>query len=196
MGVDAAAALAQWLCWLAEGWLAEVLPEVEALRDVPQDPRYHREGDALTHTLLAVRQVDEEEDERVFWGVLLHDIGKATTTRFEEGRWRSRGHCESGSNLAEQVMLRLGRDDIAADVAWLVRHHQFHLSWRAPDLSRLTRRQARFCDHRLFPLLVRVAAIDAEASVGCSNKGEILQRIVHLAGADRHGPGDKDGGRA
>ena len=180
----AAASRDLWQAWLKESRLGEVLPEVEALRGVPQDPCYHQEGDALAHTLLAVEQVDEEDDERIFWAVLLHDIGKAVTTRFEDGRWRSRGHCQAGAALAKAVMGRLGWPELAADVAWLVRHHQFHLAWRQSSSKRLSRRQKNFCSQKLFPLLVRVAQIDAKASLGVSQKGKWLEDIVSQAIAE------------
>lgn len=180
---NAAAALNLFRNWCAAGRLGEVLPEVEALRDVPQDTLYHQEGDALAHTLLAVAQVKDEDDERVFWAVLLHDIGKAATTRLIEGRWRSRGHCRTGAELAKGVLERLGQADLAPEVAWLVRHHQFHLNWNIQDGRSLSTRQQRFCSLPLFPLLVRVAGIDALASRGASRKGEILQEVVKLAAA-------------
>lgn len=177
----AAAGRGLWQSWLNESRLGAVLPEVEALRGVPQDPCYHQEGDALAHTLLAVEQVDEEDDERIFWAVLLHDIGKAVTTRFENGRWRSRGHCQVGAALTKGVMERLGRAELAGDVAWLVRHHQFHLAWHQSVSKRLSRRQKNFCRQKLFPLLVRVVQIDAKASFGVSQKGKWLEDIVSQA---------------
>ena len=61
--------------------LSVILPEVYALEDVPQPPDYHPEGDALTHTLLAVRHLPPDPDRRLAWAALLHDVGKAATTR-------------------------------------------------------------------------------------------------------------------
>ena len=63
--------------WLEEGVFAERLPEVERLKGVLQPEEYHGEGDAFVHTMLAVAAVPDEEDIRVFWGTLLHDIGKS-----------------------------------------------------------------------------------------------------------------------
>jgi putative nucleotidyltransferase with HDIG domain len=167
--------------WVARGHLEKMLPEVAALRGVLQPVRYHREGDALRHTLLALKQVRDEDDERVFWAVLLHDIGKARTTRFEDGRWRSPGHAEAGADMAKFVLRRIGRSDLAEDVAWLVRHHQFPLSWGESVRFGLSKRQCRFCRQELFPVLVQVVRADAVATVGASRKGELLNRIVQLA---------------
>lgn len=170
--------------WVARGHLEEMLPEVAALRGVLQPACYHREGDALRHTLLALKQVRNEDDERVFWAVLLHDIGKAHTTRFEDGRWRSPGHDEVGAGMAKSALRRIGRSDLAEDVAWLVRHHQFPLSWGESVRFGLSRRQRHFCRQELFPLLVRVVRADAAATVGASRKGELLTRILQLAAED------------
>ncbi len=169
--------------WLERGEMGTQLPEVLALKGVPQPPEFHREGDVLSHTLLALDVVADEEDERVFWAVLLHDLGKAATTRFEGGRWRARGHAEAGARPARMVMKRIGRADLAGDVAWLVRHHHFYFSWGNLPAGGLSRRQLQFCRHPLFPLLLRVAEADAAGSLGHSRKGRLLSRIRALAEA-------------
>ncbi|ABA88715.1 metal-dependent phosphohydrolase, putative [Syntrophotalea carbinolica DSM 2380] len=169
--------------WQDRGEWADLLPEVLALQDVPQPPEYHGEGDVLSHTLLALDVVDDDDDERVFWAVLFHDLGKATMTRFEGGRWRARGHAEFGAAIALSVMHRLGRGDIASDVAWLVSHHHFYFGWGKIRGSRLSKRQLLFCRQPLFPLLIRVAEADAAGSIGISRKGRMLERIRNLAEA-------------
>ncbi len=166
--------------WLEEGTFVTRLPEVIALRGVPQPPEYHGEGDAYVHTLLAIREVDDSADPRVFWGVLLHDIGKAAVTEFFKDRWRSFGHEQAGAEMVPQVMARLGFPELAADVTWLVRHHDFILSWEIRPEMKLTARQRRFTEHPLFPLLLQVAAADAAASWGRSRKGEQLRILAEL----------------
>jgi putative nucleotidyltransferase with HDIG domain len=158
--------------WLADGSFAERVPEVAALRGVPQPPEYHGEGDAYAHTLFAVEAVADDADPRVFWGALLHDIGKARTTELTHGHWHSYGHEAAGAQLAQAIMARLGFPELADDVAWLVRHHDFLLSWQLKLGAKLTPRQRRFTQHPLFPLLLKVSAADAAASWGKSRKGE------------------------
>ncbi len=166
--------------WLEDETFAARLPEVTALRGVPQPPEHHGEGDAFTHTLLAIAEVDDEADPRVFWGVLLHDIGKAAVTEFIGGRWRSFGHEKAGAGLVPQILARLGFPDLAADVTWLVRHHDFILSWEVRPEMKLTGRQRRFTELPLFPLLLQVAAADAASSWGRSRKGEHLRILAEL----------------
>lgn len=167
--------------WKKSGEIETLLPEVAALRGVPQPEEYHREGDVYTHTLLALESVAEDEDERIFWAVLLHDLGKATVTRYEGGRWRARGHAEAGADAVRNVMQRVGKQAIAADVAWLVRHHHFYFSWGKIGKRGLSKRQRQFCRHPLFPLLLRVVEADAAGSVGASRKGRLIARIRALA---------------
>jgi tRNA nucleotidyltransferase (CCA-adding enzyme) len=85
------------------GMLASVAPELVPLAETPQDPKWHPEGDVWTHTLLAMDQavpliagLDRPRALTVMLATLCHDLGKPSTTRFEEGRIRSRGHEEAG----------------------------------------------------------------------------------------------------
>lgn len=85
------------------GMLPAVAPELEPLADTPQDPEWHPEGDVWTHTLQALDQaalllegLDRPRALAVMLGTLCHDLGKPSTTRFEDGRTRSRGHEEAG----------------------------------------------------------------------------------------------------
>jgi putative nucleotidyltransferase with HDIG domain len=145
--------------------LPEILPEVFALADVPQPPEYHPEGDALTHTLLALRHLPPVPDRRLAWAALLHDVGKALTTREIRGRLRAYDHDRKGAELAATILSRLGMEErAAADVVWLVRHHMFALSWQVRDEYGLTRNQWRFIEDRRFPLLLNLLEVDALAS--------------------------------
>ncbi|RME39115.1 MAG: HD domain-containing protein [Deltaproteobacteria bacterium] len=158
--------------------LPQVLPEVAALAGVPQPPDYHGEGDALEHTRLTVAALAPDADARLVWAAALHDVGKATTTRLVDGRWRAHGHDRLSGERAAQVLSRFNAEQMAEDVAWLVRHHHFALSWRIPPGGRLTGRQKRFCRHPLFPLLVDLCRADAAASYGISTKERWLDQVL------------------
>ena len=87
----------------AWGMLPAVAPELVPLAQTPQDPEWHPEGDVWTHTLQCldeaaalVAELDRARALTVMLGALCHDLGKPATTRFEEGRIRSRGHEEAG----------------------------------------------------------------------------------------------------
>jgi tRNA nucleotidyltransferase (CCA-adding enzyme) len=118
------------------GWLA-LYPELAALRGVQQDPEWHPEGDAWVHTKwvtdAAARIADREalpRDERValLLGALCHDLGKAVTTVFARGRWRSPGHDEAGARLARTFLASIGAPDkVIGKVTELTLHHMAHL---------------------------------------------------------------------
>jgi len=67
------------------GWL-KFYPELEALVDCQQDPKWHPEGDVWVHTLhclnafAQMRTGDDWEDLVVGFAVLCHDLGKAVTS--------------------------------------------------------------------------------------------------------------------
>jgi len=153
--------------WLETGDIETILPEVAALRGVQQPPEFHPEGDAFVHTMQAVAEVDDADESFVFWAVLLHDIGKKMTTEFLDGRWRSHGHAEAGSKMVPEILKRVGVESIADDVAWLVKHHHYHHAWNLKPGQPLSRRQQRFTEHTLFPLLLKVCAADSAGRKKC-----------------------------
>ncbi len=171
-------------CWRREGRFDLLFPEVAALHGVPQPEEYHAEGDAFTHTMLALAAVDADADPRVFWGVLLHDIGKVATTAFIKGRWRAHGHDAAGAALVPAIMDRIGYPELGADVAWLVRQHLFHFSWQLREDGCLTKRQRRFAEHPLFPLLLETCAADAAGSSGDSGKGRKIELLAGIYAED------------
>lgn len=181
--------------WLSDGSFDDRLPEVAALRGVQQPEEYHAEGDAFTHTMLAMKAVDDDADQRVFWGTLLHDIGKAEKTRFEGGRWRSKGHAEAGAEMVPAIMERVGLPHLSRDVFWLVKHHLFHFSWNLGNELRLTGNQRKFMEHPLFPQLLQVCIADADASYGRSNKGKKIMQIGEIF-EEEYGGGEKQGVRS
>ena len=88
-----------------------------------------------------------------------------------------------GAEMVPEILHRFDLKHLAADVAWLVKHHGFMLSWGG-ELNTLTNKQKRFCDHHLFNLLVEVATADATASHGKSTKLDLLRNIVELCNID------------
>lgn len=154
------------------GMLATVAPELVPLAATPQDPEWHPEGDVWTHTLQAVDQaasllegLDRPRALAVMLGTLCHDLGKPSTTRFEDGRTRSRGHEEAGVAPTETLLDRwnvhslLGYD-LRAQVLGLVANH-LKPGQLYDDRERVSdgaiRRLARKCEP---DLLYRVSRAD------------------------------------
>src|SRR6202046_1138199 len=66
--------------WDQSGLLADILPEVAAMKGVAQPPEFHPEGDVWTHTLIMLDGL-ESPSPALALGVLLHDVGKPGTFR-------------------------------------------------------------------------------------------------------------------
>ncbi len=122
------------------GLIAEVLPEVAALRGVDQPPVFHPEGDVWEHTLRMLDLLPEGADMRLAWGTLLHDIGKAET-RFEDTTGvHFYGHVRRGEEIAAAIFsrLRFSREETET-VCALVRDHMLFMNVREMRPNRLKR---------------------------------------------------------
>jgi tRNA nucleotidyltransferase (CCA-adding enzyme) len=94
------------------GRLSELLPELAVLATVPQDARWHPEGDVLEHTLQAVDSAAadpaEQLDRRVLiYSALCHDLGKASTTVVTPEKISSYRHELVGVPLSHRLLKRL-----------------------------------------------------------------------------------------
>jgi tRNA nucleotidyltransferase (CCA-adding enzyme) len=169
--------------WAARrlGITEKLWPEIHALIDCPQDPEFHPEGDVFIHTGMVIDQARALVDDlpypkqiAVMLGALCHDFGKPATTRFEDGKVRSRGHEEAGLAPTESFLCRLKlhtlagydvRKQVLALVAYhLTPSHYYKSQARGELVSDGTfRRLAR----RVEPeLLYRVARADCLGRTG------------------------------
>ena len=109
----------------ASGMLADLLPEVAAMKGVEQPPEYHPEGDVWVHTLLLLEKLDHPTAALAL-GALLHDVGKPPTFRVA-GRIRFDGHVEAGVRLARGILsrLRFSREETVQVEALVANHMRF-----------------------------------------------------------------------
>ena len=105
-------------------------PELKALIGVPQDPKWHPEGDVWTHTLMVIDEAArlrvgiEKKDLILMFGALCHDFGKPLTTKFLNGRWRSPSHDKNGIEPTLQFLQKLTDDrDLIKQVTGMVKEH-------------------------------------------------------------------------
>jgi predicted kinase len=159
---------------------------VRAMRDVPQDPVHHAEGNVWIHTrmvlealtaLPAWRALDAGAREIVFLGSLLHDVAKPRCTRIEDdGRVTARGHSARGAILARRILWRMGVPFTTREaVCSLVRHHQVPFFLIEKDDAARTARaisQNARCDH-----LSLVAEADARGR-RCADGQRLLDNIA------------------
>ena len=152
------------------GLLQAVLPEVAAMRGVPQDAEFHPEGDVWTHVQLLFEHLDEPSAE-LAWGALLHDIGKPSTMVRAE-RIRFHGHDAVGAKMAAAICGRLRMSNEARRViGTLVADHMrisHVLQMRPSTLVRLLREPH-------FPELLELHRADCLASHGKLDLYEFCQ---------------------
>lgn len=95
--------------------LRDWFPEAEALIGVPQEPRFHPEGDVWNHTMLvldnAAKLRSQAKEPLAFMlAALCHDFGKVKATQTIDGRIRALGHEEAGVPITEAFLLRLTKE--------------------------------------------------------------------------------------
>jgi len=102
---------------------------LRCLLDTPQSPEHHPEGNVWNHTMLvldnAAKVKNLSENPRAFmWSALLHDLGKATTTKVRKEKITSYDHDKVGAELSRQFLEALTGDvQLIKQVATLVRWH-------------------------------------------------------------------------
>lgn len=150
----------------------DTLPsELKALVGVPQCPVHHPEGCAFSHSRhvlnemasIVSREAIIGERRLVFmFAALTHDLGKATTTKFniEKGKWTAYGHDVASVPLARSLMKSVGHEKLFAQVAPLVRHHMAHC--RQGFTEKAVRKLAR----ELQPMTIADLCLLMEADCG------------------------------
>jgi len=149
----------------ATGWV-QYFPELQALIDCPQDPKWHPEGDVWQHTLYCLdffarqRIGDDWEDLVVGLAVLCHDLGKPATTAFSDGHWRSPRHDMAGEAPTRALLARFTqhRDLIEAVVPLVLCHMRPHMLYQQQGGSGAIRRLSR--DVGRLDRLIRVLRAD------------------------------------
>lgn len=169
----------------------------EALRQTPQSPVNHAEGDVLVHTRMVCdalkglpeyKQLNQRQQHIVYVAALLHDIGKIHTTRFVDGDWHTPHHAPTGSNMVREMLWReyglCGNKElieIREAICLLIRYHSYPpvaIEKENPQL-RLHRMAANGLlapdiSIRLLCLLCKADMLGRE----CDDKQEVLDRIT------------------
>lgn len=149
------------------GWMGS-FPEVQALMGVEQDPAWHPEGDVFVHTAHALdfvgqhlRTSRDEDDLVLATAVMCHDLGKAGTTQWRDGRWRAHGHEAAGEPPTRALLERFGQVRLADAVVPLVRDHLAPVQLAQADASASAVRR----------LAARVPRLDLLALVAVADSG-------------------------
>lgn len=111
----------------------EIHPQLISLVNVPQDKKWHPEGDAWMHTLMAVDEaanicrsvnISEKNYFTIMLAVMCHDLGKATCSQEVDGKIVSYGHEKAGVVPAKDFLQSIGVDKESEErVVKLVANH-------------------------------------------------------------------------
>jgi tRNA nucleotidyltransferase (CCA-adding enzyme) len=160
------------------GVVDRLWPELKALVGCEQEPEWHPEGDVWVHTLMVtdeararIEDLDHPRAVVMMLSALCHDMGKPSTTRFEDGRIRSKGHEEAGVEPATAFLDRLNIHsldgyDVRRTVLGIVAHHlKPTMFYKAPTPvgDGAFRRLAQKVD---LELLARFAKADCHGRLG------------------------------
>ncbi len=164
------------------GLLAVILPELSALRGVPQDKAVP--GDALAHTFAAVDAVPPDAHPDARMAALLHDLGKATT--LADGHFFD--HERVGAELARRVLerLRVARARIER-ITGAIEHHMYHYepAWTDAAVRRFVRRLAGIDRELLFALRRADNAASGVGDAGEQNQRELEERMANELASQR-----------
>ena len=168
--------------------LAELLPEISAMKGVEQPPQFHPEGDVWTHTLIMLAGLPAGCSPTLAWGVLLHDVGKPPTFKppaGPEGRIRFDEHVEVGTRLAEEICrrLRFSNDDTEQIAALVASHMRFKdaLQMKPSTLKRFVRLE-RFDEH------LELHRLDCTSSHGHLENYDFIRRFLAETPAEQVRP--------
>lgn len=90
-------------------------PELQSLVGVPQNPKYHPEGDVWTHTMMVLDAAARCREKVIYpegymLTALCHDFGKAICTEIVKGELHAYGHENKGLPLIEEFLRRITTD--------------------------------------------------------------------------------------
>jgi len=157
------------------GLMRRVLPELAALRGVPQAKALA--GDALDHTLAAVDAAPPTADGIVRLAALVHDLGKASTVA--GGHFI--GHERVGAHLAADLLRRLRvPTSVSSRIVEVVRHHMYAYdsSWTDAAVRRFIRRTAGVDRDLLFALRRADNAASGVSAAGERSQAELEARVA------------------
>lgn len=83
-----------------------ILPEIEDLKGVPQDPKWHPEGDVFEHTIRVMEGLVGKSIELQLAG-WFHDVGKPMSTIINEGKISTPEHAKVGADITREILERL-----------------------------------------------------------------------------------------
>ncbi|MBI4458280.1 CCA tRNA nucleotidyltransferase [Candidatus Uhrbacteria bacterium] len=184
----------------SSGALPRLVPELALMSGCKQSPNHHSEGDAWTHTKMAVTALASPEfaeffpgqrpSAETFFATLFHDIAKPLTARERDGKITFYGHSEVGATLAKKIANRLKLSNYAKGgidpdrLSWLLHMHLFPNMVQLDEVRRTTLVKHFLSDRAAGRELLHLAFADASASVPEGGRPDLstLRRLVDTLG--------------
>lgn len=177
-----------WAISNTKDWahLEERFEWINRMNGVPQDARYHAEGDVAIHTQMVLAALQNEtayyeldaQSQEILWAAaLLHDVEKYSTTVHEpDGSITSNGHARKGAQFARQLlyMNEPAPFAIREQIVGLVRHHGLPIwLFEKPDPLKALVKASMEVNTKWLTLLARA---DMQGRI-CADQEEMLYRI-------------------
>jgi putative nucleotidyltransferase with HDIG domain len=133
---------------MKEDYNDSIFEILEKLKDVPQDMKFHPEGNVWNHTKMVIDFAAKVRNyannkEMFMWSALFHDIGKITTTKFIKGRYRSYNHDIEGEKITYNLLKEYISDKEANNIGEIIKFHMHHIyilkDLPFSDISNLTK---------------------------------------------------------
>ncbi len=191
--------------------LGDWFPELSALIGIEQNPVYHSEGDAWTHTMMvldeAVKFKSRAEIERGFMlSALCHDFGKAVSTVVIDGVIHAYNHETEGLPLIERFMKRLTNENKL--IGYVLNMCRYHMKPRVLAGAKSSFKSTnKLFDASVDPMgLIYLSEADSQGKIPKGDPKQLdfllerldvyteLMKEPHVTGADLIARGLKEGG--
>lgn len=172
--------------------IVEEFQVINNLKQIPQNPKYHGEGNVYIHTkyvcneLLNLKEWNELSNEQkviLYLGALFHDIGKIICTKIEDGEIKSSKHAVKGAKVFRELVYKEYAQKYIIDfktreqIAALIRYHGLPLLFmEKDDLEYNLIKTSECLDMNLLYLLSKADLLGRE----CGDKEELLNKIQYF----------------
>lgn len=172
--------------------IVEEFQVINTLKQIPQNPKYHGEGNVYIHTkyvcneLLNLKEWSELSNEQkviLYLGALFHDIGKIICTKIEDGEIKSSNHAVKGAKVFRELVYKEYAQKYIIDfktreqIAALIRYHGLPLLFmEKDDLEYNLIKTSECLDMKLLYLLSKADLLGRE----CGDKEELLNKIQYF----------------
>ena len=155
---------------------AEIIPEISDAYGFLQYSRYH-DRDVWEHIVSSVESISPVFHLR--FTMLLHDLGKPSCCKMEDGVGHFKGHAVVSTSIARRVVEELRCDSLNAEkICFLVEKHDLPMT----DEPKLIKRQLnKFGEENFFDLLKVHIADDMAKAAHCRERIKVYNNACEIA---------------